>query len=153
MINVEIRDEFSTQIEAAILITTAEAALKTRPDPSPCELTIVIENDETIQVYNLQYRGVDAPTDVLSFSSDEIDPETGNLYLGDILISLPRAQVQALVAGHTLEAETQLLVVHGVLHLLGYDHAEESEKQAMWQLQAQILTKIGCQILRLPESE
>ena len=76
------------------------------------------------------YLGIDGPTDVLSFPASEMDPETGVHYIGDILISIPRAQAQADAAGHPLEAEVQLLVVHGVLHLLGHDHAQAEEKAA-----------------------
>ncbi|HLA08708.1 MAG TPA: rRNA maturation RNase YbeY, partial [Anaerolineales bacterium] len=84
-----------------------------------------------------------APTDVLSFPASETDPETGSRYLGDILLSIPRAQEQATAAGHALDSEVQLLVVHGVLHLLGYDHAEAKEKRKMWKAQEEILVQLG----------
>ena len=87
--------------------------------------------------------GVDGPTDVLSFPSDEIDPETGNRYLGDILISVQRAAAQAQIPGHPVESEVQLLIVHGVLHLMGHDHAEPEEKARMWKAQTEILTQLG----------
>jgi len=89
------------------------------------------------------FLGIDAPTDVLSFSDGDLDPETGAPYLGDILISVERAQAQARSAGHTLQEELTLLVVHGVLHLLGHDHAEPEQKARMWSLQAEILTDLG----------
>jgi probable rRNA maturation factor len=88
---------------------------------------------------------------VLSFPASETDPETGARYLGDILISLPRAQTQADAAGHSLEAEVQLLVVHGVLHLIGHDHAETEEKARMWKAQAEILENLGLGQIQIRE--
>ncbi len=107
------------------------------------DLTIVLADDESLRRLNRDYLDVDAPTDVLSFPASERDPETGSLYLGDILISLPRAEEQARLAGHAVEDEVRLLVVHGVLHLLGFDHATQSEKAAMWPVQAAILHELG----------
>jgi probable rRNA maturation factor len=80
---------------------------------------------------------------VLSFPAGEYDPETGSRYLGDILISTAYAARQAAQYGHSPEAETQLLVIHGVLHLLGYDHAEPEEKERMWAEQTAILQLLG----------
>jgi probable rRNA maturation factor len=82
----------------------------------------------------------------LSFLAGETDPETDLIYLGDVLISYQRAQVQAAAGGHPVEDELQLLVVHGVLHLLGFDHAEETEKAKMWAEQSKILSQLGCSI-------
>jgi probable rRNA maturation factor len=107
------------------------------------DLTIVLADDAQLQALNLRYLGVDAPTDVLSFPSAERDPESGARYLGDVVISMARAQSQALMAGHPLDSEVQLLVVHGVLHLLGHDHAETREKSRMWSAQRQVLTELG----------
>ncbi len=107
------------------------------------DLTIVLTDDARLQTLNRDYLGIDAPTDVLSFPASETDPETGARYLGDILISIPRADAQAKVAGHPLESEVQLLVVHGVLHLLGFDHAEAEEKTKMWKAQAEVLEQLG----------
>src|ERR687892_74662 len=72
-------------------------------------------------------------------------------YIGDILISIPRAQAQANAAGHPLESEVQLLVVHGVLHLLGHDHAEAEEKARMWKAQAEILERLGLGSIQIRE--
>jgi len=107
------------------------------------DLAIVLTDDAQLHQLNRDYLGVDAPTDVLSFPASETDPETGAPYLGDVLISIPRAKGQAHSAGHPLEAELQLLVVHGVLHLLGHDHAEPEDKVRMWAAQAQVLEKLG----------
>jgi probable rRNA maturation factor len=115
------------------------------------ELSIILTNDARLHELNLNYLGIDAPTDVLSFPASETDPETGARYIGDILISIPRAQAQAETAGHPLESEVQLLVVHGVLHLLGYDHAEAEEKARMWKVQAKILERLGLGQIQIRE--
>lgn len=108
------------------------------------DLTLVITDDEQIQALNRQFLDTDAPTDVLAFPAGEVDPDSGALYLGDVILSYPRLCAQAEAAGHTPQDEAQLLVVHGVLHLLGYDHGEPEEKAAMWAAQAEILRQIGC---------
>jgi len=115
------------------------------------DLTILLAEDARLRELNREYLGVDAPTDVLSFPASETDPETGAPYLGDILISIPRAGVQARAAGHPLEAEVQLLVVHGVLHLLGHDHADAPEKARMWAAQAEILKGLGLAGIKIGE--
>jgi probable rRNA maturation factor len=116
------------------------------------ELTVFLSDDAQLHELNLEFLGVDAPTDVLSFPASETDPETGKPYLGDVIISAARAEEQARSAGHPLEAEVQLLVVHGVLHLLGYDHAEPEEKERMWSLQAKALETLGLAGLEIKES-
>jgi probable rRNA maturation factor len=107
------------------------------------DLTLVLTDDAQLHELNRDYLGIDAPTDVLSFPASETDPETARRYLGDILISIPRAEEQARAAGHALDAEVQLLIVHGTLHLLGYDHAGEDDKARMWKAQAEILERLG----------
>ena len=116
------------------------------------DITVVLADNPRLQELNRDYLGIDAPTDVLSFPASETDPETGAHYLGDILISIPRAEEQAQSGGHPLEAELQLLVVHGVLHLLGYDHAEAGEKTKMWKVQAEILESLGLSGIVIQES-
>ena len=115
------------------------------------ELTIVLTDDTRLRELNRDYLGMDAPTDVLSFPASETDPETGAHYLGDILVSVARARAQAEAAGHPLESELQLLVVHGVLHLLGYDHAQAEEKARMWKTQADILEGLGLGRIQIME--
>ncbi|HEX5840564.1 MAG TPA: rRNA maturation RNase YbeY [Anaerolineales bacterium] len=123
-----------------LLERAARAALEHEEQDG--ELSIVLTDDARLQELNRDYLGIDAPTDVLSFPASETDPQTGARYIGDILISVPRAQSQAEAAGHALESEVQLLVVHGVLHLLGHDHAGPEEKKRMWQAQAEILKSL-----------
>ncbi|RJP55541.1 MAG: rRNA maturation RNase YbeY [Anaerolineaceae bacterium] len=115
------------------------------------DLTIVLTDDEQIHRLNRDFLGIDAPTDVLSFPASETDPETGARYLGDILLSVQRAEAQAQAAGHSLADETRLLVVHGVLHLLGHDHAEEEEKAKMWMAQGEILEGLGLGHVKINE--
>lgn len=118
---------------------------------SSADITIVLTDDRQLHELNHDFLDVDAPTDVLSFPSLEVDPETNELYLGDILISIPRAKQQAESAGHSLEAEVQLLTVHGTLHLLGYDHATDEEKNIMWNEQAKVLERLGLSRIKIPE--
>ena len=115
------------------------------------DLTIVLTDDIQLHELNQEYLGIDAPTDVLSFPASETDPETARRYLGDILISVPRAKEQARTAGHALDVEVQLLAVHGTLHLLGYDHAEAEEKTRMWKAQAEILRGLGLMGIEIRE--
>ena len=134
-----------------LLERAANAALEHEAKPLDSELSIILTDDARLHELNLNYLGVDAPTDVLSFPASETDPETGARYIGDILISVPRAQNQADAAGHPLEAEVQLLVVHGVLHLMGHDHAEAEEKVRMWKAQTEILERIGLGQIQIRE--
>ena len=134
-----------------LLERAANAALEHQSASLDSELSIILTDDARLHELNLNYLGVDAPTDVLSFPASETDPETGARYIGDILISIPRAQTQADAAAHSLEVEVQLLVVHGVLHLLGHDHAEAEEKARMWKAQAEILEKLGLGQIQIRE--
>jgi probable rRNA maturation factor len=134
-----------------LLKRAAQTALVHQAQPLDVELSIVLTNEARLHELNLNYLGIDAPTDVLSFPASETDPQSGARYIGDVLISIPRAQAQADVAGHPLESEVQLLVVHGVLHLLGHDHAEVEEKARMWKAQGEILAELGLGALQIHE--
>ncbi len=150
MIEIAIDASFESLIDPAVLEQAADATLQRLGAAAECDLTLVIGSDAQLQELNRQYLGIDAPTDVLSFQADELDPETGRRYLGDVIISYPRAQAQAQAGGHAASAELQLLVVHGVLHLLGHDHGAPAEKEAMWALQSEILQRLGCAISSPP---
>ena len=110
-------------------------------------LTLKITGDQQIQELNAAYRGVDKATDVLAFEADYYDPDLESRYLGDIVISYPRAEEQAEKRGHPVKSELQLLVIHGVLHLLGYDHSSIEQKAEMWEIQSQILQALDLDIL------
>jgi probable rRNA maturation factor len=110
------------------------------------EVSVVITSDEAVQALNEQYRGVSAPTDVLSFPAEDEDGSDFVLpmpaltpYLGDIIIAGPTATRQAQANGHQPAEEVALLVIHGTLHLLGFDHLTEVEKAEMWAVQEEIL--------------
>lgn len=153
MIHLFVADQFLDLVNAQQLEQAARATLKHQNYISEIDLSIVIEDDQHLQELNLNFLGIDAPTDVLSFPSGEedIDPETGRQYLGDVIISYPRAVEQASTSEHTTLAELLLLVVHGTLHLLGHDHSEPGEKANMWLAQREILVQIGAQLSRLPD--
>jgi probable rRNA maturation factor len=142
MINIEIIPEFRRVFMPNILERAAHAAL-IQQSALDADLTLVLTGDSQVQALDQEFLGKDTSTDVLSFPSSELDPETGRRYLGDIIISVPRAEAQSVAAGHTLEAELSLLVIHGVLHLLGHDHAGAKEKARMWAAQSEVLTSLG----------
>jgi probable rRNA maturation factor len=146
---IHIESEFSFQED--LLERAARTALEHEGKTLDSELTIVLTNDTRLHELNRDYLGIDAPTDVLSFPASETDPETGARYIGDILISVTRAESQATAAGHSLESEVQLLVVHGVLHLLGHDHSESAEKARMWKAQAEVLERLGLGNIQIRE--
>jgi len=149
MIHIDLQQDFS---ESALLKRAARFTLEAESVPDDSDMTIALTDDAQLHELNLDYLGVDAPTDVLSFPADEEDPETGIRYLGDILISIPRAKQQAEAAGHPLEAEVQLLVIHGTLHLLGHDHAGMDEKARMWEAQGAIMSKLGLGHIKIQDA-
>jgi probable rRNA maturation factor len=119
------------------------------------ELIVVISDDAALLELNRRFRGIDAPTDVLSFGNDNRGPYAALLAnvhqdLGDIVISIDRAREQAIAVNAALVNEMQLLVVHGTLHLLGYDHETKEDKIKMWAAQQHILQALDIDI-PLPE--
>jgi probable rRNA maturation factor len=129
------------------LITKAvNITLSTERVSKNVEVSIALVDDEYIQELNKQYRALDVPTDVLSFAMRETISEGVDSFdffeeelLGDVVISLERAKLQAVEYGHSFERETIFLVVHGMLHLLGYDHEVDEEKNLMRQKEEEIL--------------
>lgn len=126
--------------EAAALIKKAAAmALDAEGVDVPCIISVMLTDDQGIHRVNLEYRGVDRATDVLSFPLNELSPgefdaeycerdmDSGSVLLGDMMISLPRCQAQGDEYGHGFKRELMYLTVHSVLHLLGYDHVDEGE--------------------------
>lgn len=143
--DVEVQSDVETS-EAVIdrLRAAAVTTLERQDVPQQAGLTLLLTAEERVRDLNRAYRGVDRATDVLSFPFGESLPDGGQ-YLGDVAIAVPVAQAQAAAAGHSLEAELVLLAVHGILHLLGYDHAQAGEKARMWAAQAQLLEQLGVQ--------
>ena len=142
--------EAEGQVRAAIL-----AALDAEGVGVPCEINVLLTGDEGIHQINLDMRGVDASTDVLSFpmfdlkpgdkpSGDDADPATGLVPLGDMCISLERAAAQAEEFGHSVERELSYLAVHSALHLLGYDHLDEGPQKAQMRAREEcIMRELG----------
>ena len=152
MIYLEKIENLQPDISGDLVEKAANAALRHQSAPGNADVSIVLTDDAQLHALNRDYLGVDAPTDVLSFpADDQVDPESGAPYLGDILVSVQRAAQQASAAGHPVEAEVQLLVVHGILHLLGHDHAEPDEKARMWQAQGEILAELGLADIQVRE--
>jgi probable rRNA maturation factor len=149
-IEVQVDEQFRDRVSQELLDLSALATLDRQQVEGRCELAVVVTGDEAVHDLNRRHRGVDASTDVLAFPDVPREPfvtTPGSLrYLGDVVISFPRALAQAAVAGHDVEAELQLLVVHGVLHLLGYDDQDERERARMWSAQAEVLHALGLEL-------
>ena len=107
------------------------------------ELNIFFCDDETIRSYNREYRGVDRATDVLSFPMFDFGTPELPALLGDIVLSVPRAQAQAEEYGHSFEREMCFLAAHAALHLIGYDHENEDERAQMETRQREVLSALG----------
>jgi probable rRNA maturation factor len=151
--NVAIQTETAVPIPdelTSLLAATAVAALEQQQVRPPAALSLLLADDDALRQMNRDFLGLDMPTDVLSFPAGDampgMDKAGMDRYLGDIAISVTSAAGQAVAAGHTLQAELQLLTVHGVLHLLGLDHVEPAEKAEMWAAQAAVLSQLGVAI-------
>jgi probable rRNA maturation factor len=149
-----VSEELEGTIESVI-----EYALKEEEVNIPCEVSVVFVDNEEIREINKENRNIDKPTDVLSFPMLEYpegsvfkdvylnhkfhvsDLDNGNLILGDIVLSLEKAEEQRKEFGHSFLREAAYLTVHSVLHLLGYDHMEEEEKNVMRKREEEILNK------------
>ena len=116
-------------------------------DKKRCEISVTFVDLDEIHELNKQYRGVDKPTDVLSFPQfDDLEeeiPEVCEICLGDVVICEQKAREQAEEFGHSFERELVYLFTHSVLHLLGYDHMEDDEKKAMREHEEEIMKQIG----------
>ncbi len=137
-------------LDETALNRIAETVLRDYYEEMP-DFSLSFLEPEEIQELNKTYRGVDSVTDVLSFESDgEVDPETGLEYLGDILICAEQAAKQAELSGHSFENEVALLEIHGLLHLLGYDHMDDDSRKEMWDQQNKYLDQCGILLNRRP---
>lgn len=148
---------FSEQEVAEAVITET---LDYEDCPYEVQVNIILTNNEEIHQINLEHRGVDAPTDVLSFpmieyaypsdftvleaeGMDSFDPDTGELLLGDIVISVDKVIEQAEKYNHEVKREYAFLIAHSMLHLFGYDHMEELERETMEHKQEEILKRLN----------
>lgn len=125
-----LNNEAGLQVDEDLLVKIAESVLEAEEVPSDAELSVAFVDNEEIARLNKEYRGIDGPTDVLSFEMEE-EPGEEPLLLGDVIIAPEIARAQAEELDHSYEAEMGLLLVHGILHLLGYDHMESDEAEKM----------------------
>ena len=134
----------STPALRTLMKSCIRETLKQENVPFLCEIAVRLTDDEDIREINLENRGIDSATDVLSFpmldwydgegdlpGDADLDPETGAVFLGDMVISVERAKQQAEEYGHSFERECGYLTVHSILHLLGYDHVDDEERKAL----------------------
>ena len=150
-INVLIDEGLEGYLEVSWLQSVAEQALVAQDAGSKVELGLVIANQERVQQLNRSYLGKDEPTDVLAFSArEEIDaelppfvqPPDGVLHLGEVIISYPQAVIQAEEHRHSVKREIAILIIHGVLHLLGYEHDKPELERQMKTREQEILSCI-----------
>ncbi|WP_034452399.1 rRNA maturation RNase YbeY [Butyrivibrio sp. AE2032] len=156
----EVQADFGFDIEELSKLV-AEKVLEMEGCDYPVEIGLTITDDEGIKEMNSQFRGIDSPTDVLSFPNvsyetagdfsvmdseqkvDLLNPDTGGLMFGDIVINEARVRSQAADYGHSLKREFAFLVAHSMLHLCGYDHMEEDEAKVMEEKQEKVLGELG----------
>lgn len=128
---------------ADFLVLVVQEAMKGKGYGDEAEVSLVLVNDNYIRDLNLQYRGIDSPTDVLSFAMLEGEPlRGGETMLGDVVISLQAARRQAEEYGHSFRREVAYLTIHGVLHLLGFDHQTEDERRIMRHNEEELLARL-----------
>ncbi len=153
-IEIQIDEQFQGRVQLESLRLAALAPLIHQRVEEACELAVVVTDDAALHELNRRHRGVDASTDVLAFPDETRGPFVGApgqpRYLGDVVISFSRAEAQAEEAGHSTQAELQLLAVHGALHLLGYDDESGEQRARMWAVQSEILKALQVRV-NLPE--
>jgi probable rRNA maturation factor len=156
-INILIEEGLKVALEIDWLQNILEKVLIAEKSPSNAEISLVITSQERIRELNREYRGKDRPTDVLSFSMAEekieeepagfIVPPDGLIHLGEVIISYPQAVIQASERRHSLKNEMAILITHGVLHILGYDHEKPEMEPTMQARETEILGSIQKEIL------
>jgi probable rRNA maturation factor len=148
-IEISVAEEFRGVVDEDRVRRATQAVLKAEGVVPPYEVGLVFTDSETVKQLNRDYRGVDEPTDVLAFNmlpqkaGDDsfVLPPDGVTRLGEIIISYPQAVEQAREQGHSPKKELALLVIHGILHLLGYDHVEPEEEAKMRAREKELLEK------------
>jgi probable rRNA maturation factor len=142
-ITILITDETDSGLAPEFFDNCAEAVFaRLKAGFEECEISLVLTDDETIRKLNHEYRSKDSATDVLSFPLDE-DPEDSGGMLGDVVISMDTARAQAFEAAIRIEREVAFLFIHGLLHLLGFDHElGPEEEDEMFDLQEEILQNL-----------
>ena len=144
MNEITVINETSDNIDKELLNKVASFALEYENVKKALVNIIIVDNDE-IRKINKEYRGIDRETDVISFALEDDDTfiKLPIRVLGDIYISIDKAKSQAEEYGHSLKREMSFLVVHGILHLLGYDHMNESDEKVMFDKQDKILDELN----------
>ena len=150
MISIIVRKPYLKQVNKRQLLTTAELTLNYLQPGKTVDLAILICSNEEISKINLSYRNIDQATDVLSFESFEFNPDSGSYHLGDIVISFDFALEQSLRYSQDVSLELLVLLIHGILHLCGFNHSSENEKQEMWMKQYEIHRLLNISIDQLP---
>ena len=165
---IQVFEEFESLVPADELRMRAERTLEVSLGTTNAEVSIVISGDDDVRELNKRYRGLDETTDVLSFSynhhgqyygkrkepynlpttNEFILPPGENISLGEVIISYPQAQRQASRAGHPVDTELEVLVTHGILHLLGYDHESPTDQLEMERVQTKVLTDLETKVCR-----
>jgi probable rRNA maturation factor len=148
-IEILVEKEFQGLVDEGWARRIAQTVLKAEGVAPPYEVSLVFTDSETVQKLNRDYRGVDKPTDVLAFNmlpQDEADssfalPPDGVTRLGEVIISYPQAVEQAREQGHSPEKELALLIIHGILHLLDYDHEKPGEESKMRERERELLER------------
>ncbi len=135
-------------LDNELITTVAAAVLSSENVRDDAEISFTLTDNNTIHELNKKHRGIDRPTDVLSFplidfNTESLDSIKGTLYLGDIIISIDKAKAQAEEYGHSLKRELGFLTAHSMLHLLGYDHMTPEDEAVMFTKQDEILNSIG----------
>ncbi len=143
MLNLIIPSSYAKEINQSRLGAAYRFSLSSFGLEANTTTTLRVTNNRTIREFNRAWRDENSVTDVLSFENSFIDPETGGKYLGDIIISFEKARQQAQASGHSLQFEIEMLFVHGLLHLIGYDHDSKEQWQEMTKLQDEIMEKIN----------
>jgi probable rRNA maturation factor len=146
-VSIEVSNESGVALDAVAIASVARFALAALRVNPAAELSVIAVTEDTIAELHERWMDEPGPTDVMSFPMDELvdesrrpdAPELGPALLGDIVLCPEFARAQARAAGHTLDDELHLLTVHGVLHLLGYDHGEPDEEREMFALQGRLL--------------
>lgn len=136
------------EINQKLINSVITESLKYEGISDNCEISVTIVDNKEIHSINLKHRGIDRPTDVLSFPLIDFDKETlpndgTKIYLGDIIISIEKAAEQAKEYGHSIEREIGFLTAHSMLHLLGYDHMTSEEEEIMFKKQEEILENLN----------
>lgn len=126
-----------------IISDTVNGTLEYMKYRKEAEVSVTVVDEQEIKALNNEFRGINKVTDVLSFPIGDKNPETGETVLGDIVLCAEKIISQAQEYGHTRKRELAFLTCHSMLHLLGYDHMEDEERQEMEELQRRILDKIG----------